>query len=125
MDTASMNRRIGELLLPLTDLETYSTVPREEACASVVRILRHMNGELAEYTGGRHHSRLIDASTPSGERAMHPEDLPRIIDTAMGDGSQFYDPNGVTRGLIQALLEAAYWGYPFGRVSEMIRERGL
>ena len=125
LDKAPVNMRIGEALLPLTDLETYTSVPREDSCSHVVRILRHMNGELAEMTGGHHPLRLMDPATPAGVRLMHPEDLPRIIDTALGDGSQFYDPIGISPELLQTILEAAYWGYPFGRVAEMVRERHL
>jgi alcohol dehydrogenase len=91
---------IGELLLPLTDTDTYAATPpatRAEAAIARIQDLKARAHELAGFP------RTLSETGKVGR-----EDLPHIADSAIDDGALLMNPVEVTRDEALAILESAY-----------------
>ena len=71
-----------------------------------------MNQDLHDATGGRHARCLKEVVDRDGKQMVPKEALPAIARTAMGDGSQFYNPEELDYRDFMMVLEHAWEGTP-------------
>lgn len=83
---------------------------RRDSGAVLAAELRKLNEELHRLTGGRHPRNLAEVRGREGELLIREEDLPRVAETAMGDGSVLYNPEEVDFDDALRILQAAYRG---------------
>ena len=106
---------IAQLLLRLTDSQMYTETPPELRAQAVVTAIRNLNNDLNIATKGAHVTRFRDFFNKEGELVMRPEHFKRIAETAIHDGSIFYNQEELDREDVRMVLEAAYWGYPLDK----------
>lgn len=99
----------------------YAATPKEKRAQKVVALIRWMNQELYEATGGRHARFFKEALDRSGKEMVPKEKLPRIAETALSDGSIFYNPEDLDYDDFLMVLEAAWEGKPLDTC--LIRQR--
>ena len=102
----------AELLFPLAGPEVYAGTPKEERAEKVIALIRRMNQELYEATAGRHARFFKEALDRDGKEMVPKEKLPRISETALSDGSIFYNPEDLDYDDFLMVLEAAWEGKP-------------
>jgi alcohol dehydrogenase len=103
---------LEELLLPLAGSKTYAVTQKDERAEKVIALIRRMNQELQDATGGRH-ARFFKEVTDREGRPMVPEEkLPDIARAALGDGSIFYNPEELDYDDFLMVLKAAWEGMP-------------
>jgi alcohol dehydrogenase len=102
----------AELLLPMAGAEVYAATPKEERAEKVIALIRLMNQDLHEATGGRHARFLKEALDRDGKEMVPKEKLPDIAETALRDGSIFYNPEDLDYNDFRMVLEAAWEGVP-------------
>jgi alcohol dehydrogenase len=103
---------ISELLFPLAGEEVYASTPKEERAKKVITFIRDLNQKLYELTEGRHSRSLKEIKDKSGKQLVTKEILPQIAKTAMGDASQFYNPEDLDFDDFLMILEHAWEGNP-------------
>jgi len=102
----------AELLLPLAGSKAYAETPKNERTEKVIALIRQMNQELHDATGGRH-ARFFREVLDRDGRPMVPEaKLPDIARAALSDGSIFYNPEELDYDDFLMVLEAAWEGKP-------------
>lgn len=79
-----------------------------DKASGVISEIRKINDRLSEITGGRHTTRLRDIRNREGSPSVKKEDFPLIAETALGDGSIFYNPEELEYGDITGVLKKAW-----------------
>jgi len=102
----------AELLLPMAGADVYAATPKEKRAQNVIALIRRMNKDLHEATGGRHARFFKEALDRGGKEMVPKERLPRISETALRDGSIFYNPEDLDYKDFLMVLEAAWEGKP-------------
>ena len=102
----------AELLLPMAGAEVYVATPKEKRAQKVIDLIRRMNQELYEATGGRHARFFRESLDRNGKEMVPKEKLPDIAETALRDGSIFYNPEDLDYNDFLMVLEAAWEGKP-------------
>jgi alcohol dehydrogenase len=102
----------AELLLPMAGTEVYAATPKEGRVQNVIALIRRMNQELYEATGGRHARFFKEALDKDGKEMVPKEKLPDIAETALRDGSIFYNPEDLDYNDFLMVMEAAWEGNP-------------
>ncbi len=105
----------AELLYPLAGARVYQATPRRERAEKAVAIIRQLNQDLHDATGKRHARCLKEIFDRDGKQMVAKESLPLIAQKAMGDASQFYNPEDLDFKDFMFVLEAAYEGVPLDR----------
>ncbi len=100
----------AELLYPLAGEEVYSSTPKHERAIKTIEYVRQLNQKLYEATGGRHSRFLREIKDREGKAMVPREKLPEIARTAMGDASQFYNPEDLDYNDFMKVLEHAWEG---------------
>ncbi|HPA71583.1 MAG TPA: iron-containing alcohol dehydrogenase [Spirochaetota bacterium] len=100
----------AELLLPLAGPEVYAATPKAERAHKAIAVIRKLNEDLHHATGGRHARFLKEIMGRDGKQMVPKEKLAAIANTAMGDASQFYNPEDVDYNDAMMVLEHAYEG---------------
>jgi alcohol dehydrogenase len=101
-----------ELLLPLAGAKVYTATPKDERTEKVVSLIRRMNQDLHDATGGRHARFFKEVLDREGKPMVPKEKLPDIARAALGDGSIFYNPEELDYDDFLMVLEAAREGNP-------------
>ena len=105
--------RIAELLFPLAGDRVYASTPPRERAKAVIALIRRMNQDLFDLTGGRHCTAFKQVLNGQGRPAVcGSSDLEAIAQTALGDGSIFYNPEDLDFDDCMLVLEAAWEGTP-------------
>lgn len=103
---------IGEMLLPMAGPEVYAATPKKERPFKVIELVRKLNSDLHEATGGRHPRFLKEIVDRNGNQQVPREALPDIAKTAIGDGTLVYNPEELTYDDALLVLEHAWEGTP-------------
>ena len=105
----------SELLHPLAGDVVYLKTPPERRAEAAVGRIRRLNEALREATGGRHATRFSSVVDAAGEAMVPKGSLDRIAETALGDGSIFYNPEDLDFEDCRMVLEAAWSGEKLDR----------
>jgi alcohol dehydrogenase len=106
------SRYTAELLLPLAGPRCYAATPPGERAEKTILLIRQLNEDLHHATEGRH-ARCFGELKDKNGRGMVPRDrFERIAKTAMGDGTQFFNPEEMDVEDYLMVLEAAWEGVP-------------
>jgi alcohol dehydrogenase len=110
----------AELLMPIAGQEVYRSTSPARRTDAVVAVIRKLNNDLHEATGGRHPRCLKEVRDASGRQVVPKEALAEIAKTAQGDGSIFYNPEELDYGDLLMVTEAAWEGTPLdkGRIKK-------
>lgn len=106
---------IGEILFPLAGPEVYAATPKKERAEKVVEIIRKMNQDLYDATGGKHPRCLKEIMNRDGSQAVPQSMLPAIAKATMMDGARLYNPEEILEYDSLMVLEHAYEGIPLDR----------
>jgi alcohol dehydrogenase len=106
---------IGELLLPLAGSEVYSSTPKKRRADKVVELIRKMNQDLHDATGGKHPRFLKEVYDRNGAQLVPQSMLPTIAECMMLDGARLYNPEEILSVDALMVLEHAYEGTPLNR----------
>ena len=110
-----ISRLSEELLLPLAGAEEYAGTPKDQRLGKVVTLIRRMNQDLHDATGGRHPRFFKEVVDRNGMQMVTKEKLADVAKTALGDGSIFYNPEDLDYNDFLMVLEAAWEGEPLNK----------
>lgn len=105
----------AELLFPLAGSEVYAKTAKENRADVAVAFIRKMNKDLRKATGGRHFTNLGAITDREGQPAVPKNMLGKIAETALGDGSIFYNPEDLDYEDCLMVLTAAWEGTELDR----------
>ncbi len=88
--------------------DTDKSADQPDKALGVIEKIRKLNAKLSAVTGGRHATKLRDIRNREGSPHVKKEDFPLIAETALGDGSIFYNPEELEYGDIIGVLEKAW-----------------
>jgi len=114
-NTHKISRVLAELLLPLAGAEVYARTPKDQRAENVIALIRRMNQELHEVTGGRHPRYFKEVVDRDGVQMVPKEKLPDVAKTALSDGTVFYNPEDLDYDDFLMVLEAAWEGKPLDK----------
>jgi len=103
-------RWTGELLYPIAGDAVYAATPVDKRAEKAVACIRELNQALYETTGGLHSRFFKEVTGRDGNLAVTRDDLPVIAQTALGDGSIFYNPEELAFDDALMVMEAAWAG---------------
>jgi alcohol dehydrogenase len=106
---------IGELLFPMAGPEVYAATPKKQRAEKVVELIRKMNQDLHDATGGKHPRFLKEIFDRNGAQVVPQSVLPVIAKATMMDGTRLYNPEEVLEYDSLMVLEHAYEGTPLNR----------
>ncbi len=106
---------IGEMLLPLAGPEVYHATRKKERPEKVIDLVRKMNQDLHDATGGRHPRVLKEIVDRDGNQMVPRSALPAVAKTTIGDGTLVYNPEEVSYEDALMVLEHAWEGTPLNR----------
>jgi len=106
---------IAELLLPLAGPEVYAATSPAGRAQKVIDLVRKMNQDLHDATGGRHFRFLKEVVDRDGKPMVPREKLPAVVEAARRDGAVFCNPEEMDVGDMLMVLEAAWEGRPLDR----------
>lgn len=107
---------MAEMLLPLSGPDVYSATPKVQRADTVIALIRKMNQDLHDATGGRHARFFKEVLDRGGKQMVPKEKLPDIAKTALSDGSIFYNPEDLDYDDFLMVLEAAWEGKPLNKI---------
>jgi alcohol dehydrogenase len=105
----------AELLLPLAGINVYAATSKNQRTDTVIALIRRMNQDLHDATGGRHARFFKEVLDKEGKQMVPREKLPDVAKTALSDGSLFYNPEDVDYNDFSMVLEAAWEGTPLDK----------
>jgi alcohol dehydrogenase len=105
----------AELLLPLAGINVYAATSKNQRTDTVIALIRQMNQDLHDATGGRHARFFKEVLDKEGKQMVPREKLPDVAKTALSDGSLFYNPEDVDYDDFSMVLEAAWEGTPLDK----------
>ena len=105
----------AELLLPLAGTEVYAATPKDQRTDTVIALIRRMNQDLHDATGGRHARFFKEVLDKEGTQIVPKEKLPAVTKTALSDGTIFYNPEELDYNDFLMVLEAAWEGTPLDK----------
>ena len=100
----------GELLYALAGDKVFAQTPKNQRAYKTVEYIRAMNQALYDATGGKHARCLKEIMGRDGKPMVPGHMLEIIAKIAMGDGSIFYNPEGLDNEDMMMVLEAAWEG---------------
>jgi len=106
---------IAELLFPLAGSEIFARTPKHLRAERVVTIIRKLNQDLHDATGGRHARFFGEVLDRHGAHMVEKEKIPDIARTALGDGALFYNPEDLDYDDMLMVMEGAWEGVPLKR----------
>lgn len=106
---------IGEILFPLAGPEVYAATPKKERAEKVIELIRKMNQDMYDATGGKHPRCLKEIFNRDGSQAVPRSILPAIAKATMMDGARLYNPEEILEYDSLMVLEHAYEGIPLDR----------
>ena len=95
---------IGELLLPLGGIKVYNETPPKKRAKKSIALIRDLNEKLHTKTANRHPTCFKQVKN------VKEEDLPKIAETALGDGTIIYNPEEISYDDFMSVLRAAFEG---------------
>jgi alcohol dehydrogenase len=111
-----VENRIAELLFPLAGDRVYASTPPRERARAVISLIRKLNQDLFDATDGRHYTAFKQVLNAQGHQAVcGSSDLSAIAQTALGDGSIFYNPEELDFDDCMMVLGAAWDGTSLDR----------
>jgi len=105
----------AEILYPLAGPEVYAKTPKNQRADKVIDYVRQLNQELFDATNGRHARCFKEVLTRDGAPMVTPDHFPQIAQTALGDGSIFFNPEELDFDDCMMVLAAAWEGTPLDR----------
>jgi alcohol dehydrogenase len=106
---------IGEILLPLAGPDVYASTPKKRRADKVVELIRKMNQDLHDATGGKHPRFLKEIYDRNGAQLVPQSMLPTIAQCMMLDGARMSNPEEILPVDALMVLEHAYEGTPLNR----------
>jgi alcohol dehydrogenase len=106
---------MAQLLLPMAGEEAYLATPKEQRAAKVVSLIRQLNEDLHQITGGRHSRCYREVKDREGNPLVPRAVLPEIAKAALLDGASVYNPEETDYDDNLMVLEAAWEGRPLDR----------
>ena len=106
---------ISQLLLPLAGPETYAATPRQQRAEKAIALIRQLNQDLHNATGGRHPRFLSEIRDRDGRRLVEKNMLPEIAEKALSDGARVPNPEELLADDAHMVLEHAWEGTPLDR----------
>lgn len=103
---------MSELLLPIAGPEVYKTIPKDIRADKVVALIRKLNNDLHQATGGRHARCFKEIMDREGKPSVPREKLPDVARAALLDGASTYNPEDTDYEDNLMVLEAAWEGVP-------------
>jgi alcohol dehydrogenase len=101
---------LGELLLPLAGPDVYIATPEYAHPYKVIESVHRLNQALFDATDGRHGRCFKELVSPDGHSWVPRQTLADIVDAAMNDASQIYNPEAMDRTDMLRLLTCAWEG---------------
>lgn len=105
----------ADLLYPLAGDDVYAATPKKERPLKTIEYIRKLNEDLHKATKGRHARFLNEVFDGEGNMMVPSDRLPEIASTAMGDASQFYNPEDLDHNDLLMVLRNAWEGTPLDR----------
>jgi alcohol dehydrogenase len=105
----------AELLLPIAGTRLYSNTPKKERALKTIELIRKMNEDLHEVTGGRHARFFCEVLNRDGSQSVPENKLAEIAEAALSDAAQFYNPEQADFNDNLLVLKHAYNGSPLDR----------
>ncbi|TFH40191.1 MAG: iron-containing alcohol dehydrogenase [Chrysiogenales bacterium] len=106
---------IGEMLFPIAGPDVYHGTRKKDRPELVIELVRKMNQDLHDATGGRHPRYLKEILDRDGKQMVPASALPAVAKTTIGDGTLVYNPEEVTYADALMVLEHAWEGIPLNR----------
>ena len=106
---------IGELLFALAGPEVYAATRKKDRPEKAIAVIRQMNQDLYDATGGRHPRYLKDVVNRSGDQLIPKSILPDIAEAIMLDGARMHNPEEILPYDALFVLEDAWEGKPLDR----------
>jgi len=100
----------AELLYPLAGEEVFRNTHPQQRAAKSIAFIRNLNQQLHELTQGRHPRFLKEITDRGGQPMVPHHKLADIARTALGDASQFYNPEELDYSEYLMVLEHAWEG---------------
>lgn len=100
----------AELLYPLAGEEVFRETPPKQRAAKSNAYIRNLNQQLHQLTQGRHPRFLKEITDRDGQPMVPHHKLADIARTALGDASQFYNPEELDYSEYLMVLEHAWEG---------------
>lgn len=107
--------QIGELLFALGGPERYAQTPEKDRPEAVIEIIRQLNQDLHEVTGGRHPRYLKEIRDREGREMVPRSILSEIAEHTMADGARLPNPEELLPDDALMVLEHAWEGTPLDR----------
>ncbi|MEI7591323.1 MAG: iron-containing alcohol dehydrogenase, partial [Deltaproteobacteria bacterium] len=101
---------ISQMLLPLVGATIYQNTPKDKRGEMVVSIVRQLNQDLHDATGGKHALCFKDMKNAIGEQLVKEDALPEIAKIAQNDGSIFMNPEDLDFDDLLMVAECAWSG---------------
>ncbi len=101
---------IAELLFPLAGADVYAFTPLKNRALKTIEWIRDINENLHKITGGAHARNLSEIKDSDGNLMVKFNMLEKIAETALGDGSVFYNPEELDYKDSLMVLNAAWSG---------------
>ena len=102
--------QVAELLYPMAGAEIYADTPINNRAEKTIELVRNLNQKLHDATGGIHPRCLKEIRNREGRAVVPYNMLERIAETALGDGSVFYNPEEMDFQDSLMVLDAAWEG---------------
>ena len=106
---------LAEVYFALAGPEEYAKTPKEERAEKAITFVRQLNEDLHEATEGKHARFLKEVIDRDGQPMVPKEKLSDIVKTALGDASQFYNPEDFDYNDLMFVIEHAWEGTPLDR----------
>lgn len=110
-----IEKRTAELLFPMKGSGVYALTPPEDRAKAAIAAIRKLNQDLCDATDKRHSTAFSKVRDGQGRQAVEKKDLETIAQTALGDGSIFYNPEELDFDDCMMVLSAAWEGYDLDR----------
>ncbi|OHD72433.1 MAG: alcohol dehydrogenase [Spirochaetes bacterium RBG_16_49_21] len=106
---------IGEILFPLAGPEVYASTRKKHRAERVIELIRKLNQDLHDATGGKHPRFLKEIYDRNGSPVVPQSMLPVIAQAIMLDGARLTNPEELLPEDARMVLEHAWEGTPLDR----------
>jgi len=106
---------LAEVYFALAGQEEYAKTAPGERAEKAITFVRQLNQDLHDATDGKHARCLKEVFDREGNPMVPKDKLSDIVKTALGDASQFYNPEDFDYNDLMFVIEHAWEGTPLDR----------